>query len=147
MFRRGPVLAARVEVAQRFLPRVGPSIMAAVLTTACAAANSDVEKHAEKMASLRASTVAVGESWLAGDVSGTYTRGALEQIFELVDQERAAVAANAEDLARPAADAVARDGEQLQRALASISNGVAGRDGSSVRRQLTDLSGRPSGHP
>jgi hypothetical protein len=122
-------------------------MIAAILTAGCAAASSDVEKHAEKMASLRASTVAVGESWLAGDVSGTYTRAALEQIFELVDQERAAVAANAEDLARPAAESVARDGEQLQRALASISNGVAGRDGSSVRRQLTDLSGRPSGHP
>jgi hypothetical protein len=83
--------------------------------------------------------MAVADSWLHGDVSGTYARTALEKTFQLVEQERAAVAATPEDLARPAANGVARTGEQLSRAIAALTRDVRMADSASARRHLSDL--------
>jgi hypothetical protein len=76
-------------MAQRFLRRLGLCGIATILTAGCASQDSEVQKHAEKMESLRATTVAVMDAWLAGYVSGEYTRTTLERTFQLVDQERA----------------------------------------------------------
>jgi hypothetical protein len=126
-------------VAQPFVRRVGRYAVALAVTAACSAKSSEIQQHAEKMNSLRATTIAVTNAWLAGSVSGTYTRATFERTFQLVDQERAAAAATPEDLALPAANAVVREGEQLARNLAALSDAVGREDGSSTRRLLDEL--------
>jgi hypothetical protein len=132
---------------ERFGTRMRLCAIAAILTTACASRDADVQKHAEKMESLRATIVGVADAWLNGYVSGAFTRTALEQTFELVDQERAAVAATPEELSRPGANAVARHGEQLARVIAALSDAVRRRDASRARRHLADLPRPASGQP
>jgi len=99
----------------------------------------DVQKHAQKVASLRATTRSVTEAWLQGNVSGTFAKGALDQTFQLVEQERAAVASTPADLARPHANALARDTEAIARAIAALSRDIQSRDGANARRHLDDL--------
>src|SRR5829696_3351716 len=65
--------------------------MAALTISACGSPEAEVQKHAQKVASLRATTVSITEAWVQGDVTGTYAEVALAQTFQLVEQERAAV--------------------------------------------------------
>ena len=119
----------------------------AAIAAGCASPDAEIQKHAEKMQSLRATTAAAAEAWLAGDASGTYTQTTLEQTFQLADQERAAVAATPQDLGSSPADAVAADGEQLMRRIAALSDAVRDRDAARVRRHLADLPQRGSPSP
>jgi hypothetical protein len=142
----GAVLARSKDVTQPFVRRLFSCALAIVLT-GCSSTQSDVQQHAEKIDSLRASAVAVINAWLAGDASGTYTRATLQRTFQLVEQERAAVAATPEALALPAANSVARAGEDLARVLAALSDAVRRGDGASARRHLGDLPRRESTRP
>jgi hypothetical protein len=134
-------------VTQPFVMRVAPGALAIVLAAGCGSRESDVQQHAEKIESGRATAVAVAKAWLAGDASGAYTRATLERMFQLIEQERSAVAATPEDLAAPAANAVAREGEELARVLAALTDAVSRRDESSVRRHLDDLTPHVSAQP
>src|SRR5690242_17613428 len=107
-----------------------------ILAIGCGGKASDVQRHAEKIASLRASAVAVTNAWLAGDVSGTYTLTALERTFELVANEREAIASTPEDLALPGADAALRESDELTRSLAELWDAVRSADAASARRHL-----------
>jgi len=115
--------------------------------TACSSPDAEVQKHAQKVASLRATTLAITHAWLHGDVSGTYAEGALEQTFELVQQERAAVAGTPSDLARPRFNAVARDTEAMSRVIAALTRDVQSGDGANARRYLDDLRAATSEQP
>jgi hypothetical protein len=97
--------------------------------------------------SLRATTFAIGNGWVDGEISGTYARTALDQTFLLIEKERASIAGTPDDLANPHANALARDGEQLARIIAALSSDIAGRDGASARRHLADLQTSTAEHP
>jgi hypothetical protein len=126
------------RVTQPFVRRVVPCALA-LLMNGCTSKESDVQQHAEKLDSLRASAAAVVNAWLAGDASGSYTLATLERTFQLVEDERSAVAATPQDLVVPAANSVARHGEELERVLAALADAVGRRDGSGARRHLDDL--------
>jgi hypothetical protein len=113
--------------------------MAAVTISACGFPEAEVQKHAQKVASLRATTLSITEAWVQGDVTGTYAEVALAQTFQLVEQERAAVAATPADLARPQSNALARDTEAMSRVIAALSRDVQSGDGANARRHLENL--------
>src|SRR5689334_20914739 len=81
-----------IDVPRQFTRLAEACVFAALSTIGCGRGASEVQRHAEKIDSLRASAVSVTTAWLAGDVSGTYTITALERTFELVANERDAVA-------------------------------------------------------
>jgi len=117
--------AALIGVTVMLLPLVG-----------CASESATLKEHAQKLRSLRATAVSVSEAWSAGDVSETFARLTLEQAFELVQKERAAIAPTAQDLANPPAAALARDSDDLERQIAAL-----------VRRIETTNAGTGSNRP
>jgi len=121
--------------------------MAAVTISACGSPEVALQKHAQKVASLRATTLAVTKAWLQGDVTGTYAEVALEQTFQLIEQERAGVAGTPADLARPHANALVRDTEVISCVIAALSRDVQGGDAANARRQLNDLRGATPEQP
>jgi hypothetical protein len=116
-----------------------PADLIALLILVSGCSGDNLQRHADQIQSLRATTMAVADSWLHGDVSGIYALTAFEETFQLVAQERAAVAATPADLARPAANDLARTGEQLSRAIAALTRDVRMADGAHARRHLSDL--------
>jgi len=135
---RAYFLLDNTDVRRSRLKRTGPYALVAILVTGCSA-DDQLRQHGDKIRSLRATTIAVADAWLHGDISGTYAHTALEQTFQLVEQERAAVAPTAEDLARPAANALVRTGEQLSREVTALARDVRAGDGAGARRHLGDL--------
>jgi hypothetical protein len=113
--------------------------IAAVTLSACTSHDGEVQKHAQKIASLRATTLSITEAWLQGHVTGTYAEAALEQTFQLVQQERAALASTPAQLAEPHANALARNSEEMSRVIAALAGDVHSRDGVNARRHLDDL--------
>jgi uncharacterized protein YgfB (UPF0149 family) len=109
------------------------------MTISACGAEAQLKQHAEKVRSLRATTIAIADAWLHGNVSGAYAQGALEQTFQLLEQERTAVAGTPDDLARPAANALTHTTEQLSREIAALTRDVRMADGASARRHLGDL--------
>jgi hypothetical protein len=89
----------------------------------------------------------IAEAWLAGQVSGTYTRTALDQTFYLVEQERATLASTPAMLQDPRGAALSQDAEHLSRLIASIIGDVTSADGQSARQHLTTLPILPQKHP
>jgi hypothetical protein len=113
---------------------------AALSAAACSRQDSQLQQHSEKLASLRATTTAIGEAWLAGDVSGTYAQTALEQTFMLVEKERAALAAGPQALLDPRGAALSQAAERHSRLLASMIHAVRAADAAATRRQLAEIS-------
>ena len=113
---------------------------AALTAAGCTRQDAKLEQHNEKFASLRATTAAVGEAWLAGNVSGTYADTALEQTFMLVEQERTALAASPQTLLDPRGAALSQAAERHSRLLALMIQDVRGADAPAARRHLADVS-------
>jgi hypothetical protein len=107
---------------------------------ACTRQDAQLKQHGEKLASLRATSTAVGEAWLAGDVSGTYAHTALEQTFMLVERERTALAASPQPLLDPRGAALSQAAERHSRLLALMIQDVRGADAAATRRHLADIS-------
>ena len=63
----------------------------AIAAAGCTSQDTRLQQHREKFESLGSSTAAIGESWLGGSTSGTYTGAALQQTFLLVEKERQAL--------------------------------------------------------
>ena len=112
----------------------------ALSAAACHRQDSQLKQHSEKFTSLRATSAAVGEAWLAGDVSGTYAYTALEQTFRLVEQERTALAASPQPLLDPRGAALSQAAERHSRLLALMMHDVRGADAAAARRHLADIS-------
>jgi len=119
--------------------------LAAILAVSCGGKASDVQQHAETIESLRATAVSVTTAWLAGDVSGIYAMTALERTFELVANERDAVASTPENLTLPAARDALRESEALTRTLGALWEAVGSADAASARRHLSELGPASSG--
>jgi hypothetical protein len=121
-------------------------IVALALSAACSRQDARLEEHKEKFESLGETTAAICEAWLVGDVSGIYTRTALDQTFMLVEQERATLAASPEALLDPRGADLSQSGERLSRLIATLIHEVEGANGASVRQLLTQIPKRaPAG--
>jgi hypothetical protein len=121
--------------------------IAALILIACASEDSELRKHADAIASLRATTVAVSDAWLVRSASATYARIALDQTFRLVQKERVAVAATPDDLARPAANVLARESEQLSRVIAALARHINNGDADAVRRLTEEVRTESASRP
>ena len=86
----------------------------------------------------------IGEAWLAGSVSGTYARTALEQTRRLVEQERTALASAPQSLVDARGAQLSQAAERLSRLLAAMTQDVRTADAPSVRRHLTEIPIVPS---
>jgi len=114
-------------------------VVLALTSAACARQDARLEQHKDKFESLGETTAAICEAWLGGDVSGTYTRTALEQTFMLVEQERSALAASPDTLLDPRGAALSQASERLSRLIASLAHQVQGANAAAVRQLLTDI--------
>lgn len=121
------------------LTRILVVISLALASDACSRQGARLQQHREKFESLGATTKAIGEAWLAGSVSGTYTSTALERTFLLVEQERQALAEQPAALADPRGADLARSADGLSRAIAAMQQSVSAADAASVRNDLAHL--------
>lgn len=117
------------------------------MAAACTRQDARLEQHKEKFESLGETTAAIGEAWLRGDLSGTYTRTALQQTFMLAEQERSALAASPEALLDPRGADLSQSGERLSRLIAALIHEIEGADANSVRELLTRIPIRAAGQP
>jgi hypothetical protein len=117
---------------------------AALGSPACNQQERRLQQHQEQFESLGSTTVAIGDAWLAGSVSGTYTRVALEQTRRLVEQERAALASEPQSLVDERGAQLSQAAERLSRLLAAMTEDVRTADASSARRHLTEIPIVPS---
>lgn len=114
-------------------------ISACLTLPACARQDQRLQQHKEKFESLGSTTAAIGEAWLGGRVSGTYTHAALAQTFLLVEKERTALASTPEMLLDPRGASLSQAAERLSRLLAVLIRDVGGADAASARRHLADI--------
>lgn len=115
-----------------------------LVSVGCSRQDARLQQHREKFESLGATTAAIGESWLAGSTSGTYTLTALDQTFLLVEQERAALASTPEALIDPRAAELSQAAESLSRLIAEMRQDVRAADASSVRQRLANIPIKPA---
>jgi len=113
----------------------------------CSRQDARLEQHKKNFQSLGATTKVIAEAWLSGDVSGTYTRTALEQTFYLVEQERARLASKPEMLQDARGAALSQEAEQLSRLIASMIGDVGTADGNAARQRLASLPIVPQEQP
>src|SRR5699024_1408697 len=99
-------------------------VLATVLTTAglaaCSSPDNQLREAQKNIQGLNATTRAIAEAWLGGDVSPTYSRTAFEQTLQLLDKQRASLNAAPRLLLDPNGASLSRDAEQLSRALAAL---------------------------
>ena len=86
-----------------------------MVAAGCAREDSRLRQAAENFESLRATTAAIGEAWLAGDVSGTFASTALDQTFRMLDLQRTELTASPRSLVDPRGARLSRVGERLTR--------------------------------
>ncbi len=110
---------------------------------ACNRQDQQIQQHKEAFESLGATTEAICEAWLAGDVSGTYTHTALAQTFLLVEKERTALAAAPEALLDPRGATLSQQAEKLSRTLAALTADVSAADADAARRHLAEIPTKP----
>jgi predicted DNA-binding transcriptional regulator YafY len=112
--------------------------MLATLGYACRSHEQIFADQHKALTSLRATAVALGEAWLSGAVSSTYVRTALETTQQLLEKQRAALAAP-DLLADPAAVALSTSENELARTLALLWKAVGEGDSVGVRRHLSTV--------
>ncbi len=115
----------------------------ALAATACTSQNAALQQHQEKLESLGSSTAAIADAWLGGNTSDRYTRTALEQIYRLIEQERARLAATPDALASSRGAHLSETAERLSRLVAVMIHDVGRGDAPAVRQRVTQIPIRP----
>lgn len=113
----------------------------------CSRQDARLEQHRKSFESLGATTVAIVDAWLNGQTSGTYTRAALAKTFQLVEQERTALARAPEALRDPRGASLSQSAERLSRLLAAMDADVAAANGASARQHEAEIPFRPADQP
>jgi hypothetical protein len=108
-------------------------------TPACSRLDDQLQSHREKFESLAASTEAIGDAWLTGSTSGTYTVTALNQTFLLVEKERATLTSTPDALIDRRGAELSDTAEALARAIARLIDDVRAADPSAVRQRLATV--------
>ena len=117
-----------------------PLILAiALVCSACSRTDRKLEQQRDELKSLAASTTAIGEAWLAGSTSGTFTATALEQMFLLLEKQRQALAAAPNTLVDQRAAELSQAAEAFARLLAAMMHDVRGADAGAVREHRSTL--------
>jgi len=132
-------LASSTAVGAQRRTALGLAAAALLLCSACASPDQRIQDHRKALESLGATTALIGQAWLAGNVSGTYTRTSLEKTLQLIEQERAAFADSAELLAQPGAAMLSQTADRLSRLVAQLTGDIAARDATAARAHLGEI--------
>jgi hypothetical protein len=137
-----PALCAGIVSADRGLKRqitAGVSIGVILLTAACGGAEQLLSDQEKALTSLRATAATIGDSWLMGRVSGQYARTALDRTLQLLEQQRAELAASPDVVAESRGAMLSDAQHQLARSAAALRRAIEVGDSAEVRRQLSEL--------
>jgi len=115
------------------------ALLIALPAVACARHDRQLQDHEQTLSSVAASVNRIGEAWLSGETSGTFTAVALEQMFQAVEAERAAVAADPAFIRDPRGASLADSASELCRRVALMLGAVQGADSATLRHQLDGL--------
>lgn len=121
----------------RYIVALGLCV-AALSSAACAGDERQIQQHQKAILSVRASVTAIGQAWLAGAVSDTYTAATLERMFSLVEQERASLA-KPHLLIDARATRLAESADELARGIAHVISDLRGADTAAARHDLGAL--------
>ena len=121
--------------------RAGAVILlaATLLSSACATQQDTIQQQKEQLQSLGATTRLIGQDWLAGRLSGTYTKTALEATFAQIEQQRATLAAKPAKLLDERAARLSQQAEELSRLVAHLLHDVQGADAAAARIRLAAI--------
>ena len=119
------------------------ALLSAMAFAACTSQSAALQQHQEKLESLGASSAAIAEAWLGGAVSTRYTRTALEQMYQLVEQERTALASKPQALADARGARLSEAADRLSRLLAVMMQDVEHGDAAALREHASTIPIRP----
>jgi putative membrane protein len=119
----------------------------ASVMSGCRSQDEILKEQNKQLASLRETVAALGDGWLAGNVSATYTRTALEQTLQLLETERTELVASPQLLADPQGAAISQTADRLSRVAALVWKDVGDGDSDAARRHLGDLGPPHSNQP
>jgi len=105
----------------------------------CGSPASQLDEIQKKIDGLTATTRAIGESWLRGDVSPTFARTAFLQTLRLLDDQRTSLTESPQLLLDPRGAALSRRAEQLSRVLAALVDAARQRDDGAAREHLSRI--------
>lgn len=106
---------------------------------ACSSPDKELQDVQKNIQGLNATTHFIGEAWLNGDVSATYSGTAFQQTLQLLDKQRASLNSSPKLLLDARGAALSRDAEQLSRALAALIDAARRNDARSARQHLTQV--------
>jgi hypothetical protein len=106
---------------------------------ACRTPEQTLTDQNKTLESLRATATAVADAWLAGDVSSTFARTALEETLQLLENSRSELAASPALLADPQFANLTQSLDRLTRTVGALWKNVGDGDAAAVRRQLAEV--------
>ena len=127
------------------LARAAVVVLAAVLCGAgCSSQQDTLQQQQQKLESLAASTDLLVSDFLAGQVSQTYARTALDAFVRQVEQQRAVLTAEPTLLADDRGAALAQQAGQLSRLIAQMQQDVERGDTSALGARAAAIPLRPA---
>jgi cytochrome c556 len=120
------------------------ALIAAALTSgACRSQQEEFDKRREALTSLRATTLAVSEGWLKGEIPRNYARSTLQATAALLERERETLAAMPPDArSDPTARALASAQARLAKTLVAVGRAIDADEPSAVRKRMAALTVR-----
>jgi hypothetical protein len=122
-----------------FIGQATVLLVTTITVAACTSQGDALQQHQEKLESLGASSAAIADDWLDGAVSAGYTNTALEQVEQLVEQERTALASKPQALADPRGAHLSEAAERLSRLLAVMMQDVEHGDSAALRSHASKI--------
>jgi hypothetical protein len=109
---------------------------AAIASAGCGGEDARVEQHTRALTSVSSTLESLADAWLGGQVSGAYMQTSLDRTFQLLEDERRALAASPQALIDPRAAQLSQRAERLSRVLAAMVKAVEDSDRDAVRHEV-----------